>query len=210
MFQLLPKLFTSPTSAWVPIRQHADTNPWGFVPVLLIFSLVPALSTFIGTAFIGWAMYGSEVTHYLNIASAFYLAAMAYLGFITCVIIMAFVVRWVLFRTSGRPTLPVSLTFTTCLALPVMLGGIAAVIPYRLSLLIIAPLAVFYSALLLFKGMPVYMHIKRNDETRFHEACILAVGFLVVLTTGFAFMEFWWNPLSGAEYLASPIEPATD
>ena len=71
-------------------------------------------------------------------------------------------------------------------------------------LLIIAPLAVLYALVLLFKGLPEYMHLKRNDETRFYAACVVMVGFLVLLTTGFIFMELWWHPMTGAEYVGSP------
>ncbi len=210
MFQHLPKLFVAPRDAWEPIRSQSDAHPWSFLPVLLLFPLIPAISTYFGTAHIGWEVYGSEETHYLRTSAAVYLGVMAYLAYITGILIMAFMIRWVLFRTPGRPTLLQSLTYTTCLALPLMLGGIAAALPHRWMLLIIAPLATLYSLVLLFRGLPVFMHLKRNDETRFYAACVVMVGFLVLLTTGFIFMELWWHPLTGAEYVESPAEPELD
>lgn len=210
MFQHLPKLFTAPRDAWVPIRQQADGNPWSFLPVLLLLPLIPAISTYIGTAHVGWEVYGSEDTHYLRTSSAMYLALMAYLAYITGIVIMSFMIRWVLFRTPGRPTLLQSMAFTTCISVPLMIGGVAAAIPYPWILLTIAPIAVLYTLVLLFKGLPEYMHLKRNDETRFYAACVVMVGFLVLLTTGFIFMELWWHPLTGAEYVGSPDEPEFD
>jgi hypothetical protein len=210
MFQYLPKLFTAPKDAWGPIRSHADAHPWSFLPVLLLLPLIPAISTYFGTAHIGWEVYGSDDTHYLRGSSAMYLGLMAYLAYLTGILIMSFMIRWVLFRTPGRPTLLLSLAFTTCLAVPLMLGGVAAALPERWMLLIIAPLAVLYTLVLLFRGLPVYMHLKRNDETRFYAACVVMVGFLVLLTTGFIFLELWWHPMTGAEYIGSPDEPTLD
>lgn len=123
MFQHLPKLFTAPRGAWVPIRQHADAHPWSFLPVLLLLPLIPAISTYIGTAHVGWEVYGSDDTHYLRSSSAMYLALMAYLAYITGIVIMSYMIRWVLFRTPGRPTLLQSMAFTTCISVPLMIGG---------------------------------------------------------------------------------------
>ncbi|WP_150300566.1 Yip1 family protein [Pseudomonas profundi] len=206
MFQLLPKLFTSPRSAWLPIREHAEQHPWGFLPVLLVLSVIPAICAYIGTAHVGWELFGSEDPTYLNQGSALYLACMVYLGFLCGVSIMALMTRWVLFRTPGRPTLLLAYTFATCLSVPLMLASIGAVIPVRMMLLLFAVLGTLYSIILLFRGLPVFMHLKRNDETRFYGACILAVGFLVFLTNGFIFMELWWQPLSGGEYISEPAE----
>lgn len=207
MFQYLPKLFTAPRDGWLPIREHADRHPWSFLPVLLILSLIPAISTFIGTAYVGWEVYGSEETHYLRTWSAAYLGLMAYLAYLTGVVIMAFITRWVLFRTQGRPSLPLALTFCTGVAVPLMLGGVAAAIPFRWMLLIIAPIAALYAVVLLFRGLPVFMHLKHSDGTRFLGACIVAAGFITILTTGFMYMELWWHPLTGAEYVESVAEP---
>jgi heme/copper-type cytochrome/quinol oxidase subunit 4 len=88
-----------------------------------------------------------------------------------------------------------------------MLGGVAAAIPFRWMLLIIAPIAALYAVVLLFRGLPVFMHLKHSDGTRFLGACIVAAGFITILTTGFMYMELCWNPLTGAEYVESVAEP---
>ncbi|MFH4032246.1 hypothetical protein WAI50_20625, partial [Acinetobacter baumannii] len=55
------------------------------------------------------------------------------------VVIMGLFVRWVLFRTPSRPSVPGSLTFTTAIAVPLMLAGIVALVPWRILLLLAAP-----------------------------------------------------------------------
>ncbi|MGA4816180.1 hypothetical protein ACPA9J_18310 [Pseudomonas aeruginosa] len=60
------------------------------------------------------------------------LATMCYLGFVAGVVIMGFFVRWVLFRHAVAPSVPGSLTFTTAIAVPLMLAGIVALVPRRI------------------------------------------------------------------------------
>ena len=78
---------------------------------------------------------------HLSSGSALLLATMCYLGFVAGVVIMGFFVRWVLFRTPSRPSVPGSLTFTTAIAVPLMLAGIVALVPWRILLLLAAAAA---------------------------------------------------------------------
>lgn len=201
MIQYVPQLFTSPSSAWSAIREEADHQPWGFLPVLLLGALIPAICTYIGAAHVGWQLFGSDQTQYLSPTSAALMALMGYLAFITGVIMMGLVTRWVLFRTPQRPPVLTGVTFATFMGTPLMLGGLVALYPYAPLVLAVAALTSGGAAILLFIGLPAFMHLARNDQTRFRGACILGVGFLVLLTTGFTFMELWWDPLSGGEYM---------
>lgn len=200
MLTHLPALLTSPGDAWERIRQDADHHPWGFLPLMLLGSLIPAVAAYIGAAHVGWQFYGDGEVQYLNTGSALWLAVMSYLGFISALIIMALMTRWVLFRTPQRPALPISLTFVTVTALPMMIGGLTALFPHRPVLLIGGGLTAGLSCILLFFGLPNYMRMPRNDHTRFYAACIVGVGLLTLAVVGFVFLEMWWQPLEGGLY----------
>ncbi|WP_373186581.1 hypothetical protein [Halopseudomonas sp.] len=60
MFAALPRLAKAPGSAWVDIRGHLDRHPWGFLPLMLLGPLIPAICVYIGATMIGWAVYGNE------------------------------------------------------------------------------------------------------------------------------------------------------
>ncbi|HCH0514481.1 TPA: DUF1282 family protein [Pseudomonas aeruginosa] len=173
MTREMARLLISPSNAWPRLRQDYDHHPFAF--------LVPLL--------------------HLSSGSALLLATMCYLGFVAGVVIMGFFVRWVLFRTPSRPSVPGSLTFTTAIAVPLMLAGIVALVPWRILLLLAAAAACAYSVRLLFTGLPLFMRMQER-QTLFYAFCILGVGFLTLLTTAFIFIEFWGQSLAGSgEYL---------
>ncbi|MEH6564783.1 MAG: YIP1 family protein [Halopseudomonas sp.] len=205
MLHLIPGLLTSPSSGWSPIRDYADRHPWGFVPFLALLPLLPALCAYFGATNVGWDLFGSAQERRLSSASAASLALMLYLTYVTSVLVMGLAVRWVLYRTPQRPAYSVATTFTAVLAAPLALAGIVTVFPLRWLLLPALALGALCTVLLLYRGLPAYLHLKRNDQERFYATCILAAGILVVLTLAFFFMELWWQPLDGGGYVA-PVE----
>ncbi|SDS71182.1 Protein of unknown function [Halopseudomonas xinjiangensis] len=203
MLKDVPGVLFSPATGWSRLRDHADAHPWSFVPVLLLFSLIPAICIYIGTAHVGWELFGSQDTHLLTNSSALTLAILVYVGFVFGVGVMGLITRWVLFRTPGRPTLARGMAFITFVSLPLMLGGIVGAFPYRLLIVGGAFVTTAWAIVLLFKGLPAFMHLKRTDETRFYAACIVAVGFLVVVSNAFIFQHMWRAAQTDASYIGS-------
>lgn len=198
MFAAIPRLATSPGSAWVDIRHNLDERPWGFLPLMLLGPLIPAICVYIGGAHVGWEVFGNETElQLLRPGSAILLALMVYLGFLTGLIAMGVFTRWVLFKMPQRPDFRTATAFMTVVAVPMMLAGVAALLPYRPALLFIPLLASAASVVLVFFGLPNFMRMPRNDSTRFLGACIVAVGTLSVVTIAFYSQEFWWEPLLG-------------
>lgn len=205
MLNVLPRLLHAPANAWLEVREKADRHPWGFLPLLLVFALLPAACTFIGAVVIGWSFFGEDDVRYLGPRSGFNLALMCYLAFLAGVLVMALITRWVLFRTPQRPTLPESMTFNAVVAIPLMLGGLAALYPERWLLIIVAVLSSGASSVLLFIGLPVFMRMTRR-QALFPTACILGFGFLALLTTGFMFLEFWLETVMTSQYRTEPAQ----
>ena len=170
MIKNVPGVLFSPASGWGRLRDDADARPWGFFPVLLIFSLIPAISIYIGTAHVGWELFGSQDTRLLTQGSALTLAVLVYVGFVFGIGVMSLFTRWVLYRTPGRPTLAQAMAFVTFVSLPMLLGGIVGAFPYRLVIVATAFITTAWSILLLFKGLPGFMHLKRNDQTQIGRA----------------------------------------
>ena len=131
MTREMARLLISPSNAWPRLRQDYDHHPFAFLVPLLLLPLLPAACLFIGTTQVGWSLPGNDSVQHLSSGSALLLATMCYLGFVAGVVIMGFFVRWVLFRTPSRPSVPGSLTFTTAIAVPLMLAGIVALVPWR-------------------------------------------------------------------------------
>lgn len=198
MITFLPRLATAPGSAWSTIRESQDQHPWGFLPLLLLGPLIPAVCVYIGGAHVGWEVFGNDgETQLLRPASAATLGLMVYLGFLTGIIVMGVLTRWVLFKIPQRPDFSTSIAFITVVAIPMMLAGLVGLFPYRPAILLIALLGSGLSVILVFFGLPNYMRMSRTDGTRFLGACIVGLGILTVVTTAFYFQEAWWQPIYG-------------
>ena len=138
-------LLTQPKHAWGDLSASVDRHPRAFVPLWLALPLIPAICLFIGTTQVGWRLPGNDQTQYLSASSGSLLALWCYLGFLCGVVIMAYLVRWVLFRTESRPDIGRSMAFTTTIAVPLMLAGVAALVLLLVGGALYTVGAVFYA-----------------------------------------------------------------
>ena len=53
MFRHVPGLFYAPKSTWTRIHDDIERRPYAFIPLLLLGSLVPALSVYYGGSVAG-------------------------------------------------------------------------------------------------------------------------------------------------------------
>lgn len=191
MFRHVPGLLYAPSATWNRIHDDIERSPWGFLPLLLLGSLIPALSIYYGATVAGWSLFGSEENRkFLSPSSAALLALAVWLAYVTNVIIMGWMVRWVLFRTPVRPSAVRGMAFATYLSVPFMLGALAALLPERWLILLVIPLVGGYSALHLYLGLPIYMRLSKS-KAYFYATCILAVGLLTMLVVGLFYLESW-------------------
>ncbi|MFV3333180.1 Yip1 family protein [Pseudomonas sp. NY15437] len=197
----LTHFFVHPEQAWRELRDSSDQHPAAYLPFWLLMPLIPAVCLFIGTTQVGWRLPGNDETQYLSLASGALLSFWCYVGLVAGIVIIAYLTRWVLFRTEVRPNVNRSMGFSTAVALPLMLAGVAALLPSRWLLILAAGVATAYSAWLLFIGLPIYMRLTQRSAV-FYAGCILGFGFLVLLTTAFGFLELWGQAMNGSgEYL---------
>ena len=190
MFRHVPGLFHSPSATWNRIHDDIERSPCGFIPLLLLGSLIPALCIYYGASVAGWSLFGSEHQKFLSQRSAAMLALAVWLAYVTNVIIMGWMVRWVLFRTPVRPSALRGMAFATFLSMPFMLGALAALLPERWLILLVIPIVAGYSALHLYLGLPIFMRLSK-PKAYFHATCILAVGLLTMLVVGLFYLESW-------------------
>lgn len=199
MFRHVPGLFYAPKPTWTRIHADIERRPYGFIPLLLIGSLIPALSVYYGGRVAGWALFGSEDRHFLSPESGLLLAVAVWLAFVTNAVIMGYIVRWVLFRTPHRPPALHGIAFATFLSVPFMLGGLAAMYPERWVLLPVFPLVSLFSIAQLYYGLPYFMRLQQ-DKAYFYGACIIGAGMLAIVSVGVFYLESWRAVSPSGEY----------
>src|SRR5690606_30131698 len=82
MFRHVPGLFYAPRRTWTHIHDDIERRPWAFLPLLLIGSLIPALSTWYGGTNVGWELFGSEDRRFLTSQSGALLGVAVWLAFV--------------------------------------------------------------------------------------------------------------------------------
>lgn len=199
MFRHVPGLFYAPRRTWTHIHDDIERRPWAFLPLLLIGSLIPALSTWYGGTNVGWELFGSEDRRFLTSQSGALLGVAVWLAFVTNAVIMGYIVRWVLFRTPHRPPASHGIAFATFLSMPFMLGGLAALYPERWLLLPVFGLDGLFSVVQLYFGLPHFMRLAQ-DKAYFYGACIIGAGMLAMVSVGVFYMESWRAVSPPGEY----------
>lgn len=199
MFRHVPGLFYAPSATWNRIHDDIERSPGGFIPLLLIGSLIPALCAYYGGAISGWEFFGANEEKYLSPYSAALLALAVWLAYVSNAVIMGFMVRWVLFRTPVRPSVLRGMAFATFLSVPFMLGALAALLPQRWLMVLALGVIGSYSTLQLYLGLPIFMRLSKS-KAYFYATCILAIGLLAIVSVGLFYLESWRAVSPPGEY----------
>lgn len=191
-------LFSRPERAWHDITRREQEHPTHYLGHLLLFSLVPAVSLFLGTRLTGWTLAEGEQVQ-LDSISALQLCALLYLTTLLGTLIMGACIRSIAYTFERRPNLHQCIGFTAYLITPFFLAGLVAIYPSRPLALFALGAASLYSTFLLYVGFPIYMHM-RQSKGFFFASAIWGIG-LLVLVTVLVSMILFWNLELQPEYL---------
>ncbi|WP_095094990.1 Yip1 family protein [Pseudomonas sp. Irchel 3A5] len=191
-------LFTHPDREWQDIRgEEEESIGHVYLTHTLILAAIPAVSAYIGTTQMGWAI-GDGVPVMLTHESAIWMAIMSYIAMLAGVSIMSGFIHWMARTYNATPSLARCIAFATYTATPLFIGGLAALYPHMWLGMMIGTAAVCYTVYLLYVGVPTFMKIPADEGFMFSSS-ILAVG-LVVLVAIMAFTVVLWGIGVGPEY----------
>lgn len=182
-------LFTRPDRAWEGIRRSEEADDRHYIKHLLLLALIPPVSLFIGTTFVGWSLVEDERVR-LTAGSAFQLALLLYFTIIVGVVIMGAFVKWMARTFEATPTLNQCIGFISYTITPFYLLGLSALYPNRWFGAIVLMIAALYSTYLLFVGMPTFMR-ERNAQSMLYAISTWGVGLLVLVTILVTMILFW-------------------
>lgn len=182
-------LFSRPERAWHDITRREQEHPAQYLGHLLLFSLVPAVSLFIGTRLTGWTLADGEQVRLDNLA-AFQLCALLYLTILIGTLIMGACIRGIAYTFERKPSLHQCIAFTAYLITPFLVAGLVALYPSRPLAIVALGLASLYSTFLLYVGFPIYMHT-RQSKGFFFASAIWGIGLLVLVTVLVSMILFW-------------------
>lgn len=196
------ELFSRPEKAWHQIIRAEERNHWQYLPHLLLFSLVPVVSLYLGTWLTGWTLAENERVR-LDGASALQLSAALYVTILLGTVIMGACIRGIAYTFERKPSLNQCIAFTAYLLTPFFLAGLAGLYPSRPLALIALGAASVYATFLLYVGFPIYMHV-RQSKGFFFASAVWGIG-LLVLVTILVSMILYWNLQLHPEYVDPPV-----
>ncbi|MBX8617010.1 YIP1 family protein [Pseudomonas cichorii] len=190
-------LFTHPDREWRQIRGEEESIGHMYLTHTLILAAIPAVSVYIGTTQIGWAI-GDSPPVMLTHGSAIGMTLMSYISMLLGVAVMGGFIHWMARTYDATPTLAQCVAFATYTATPLFIGGLAALYPHMWLGMLVGTAAICYTVYLLYVGLPTFMDIPEEEGFMFSSS-VLAVG-LVVLVAIMAFTVVLWGVGVGPEY----------
>ncbi|MDH1263366.1 MULTISPECIES: Yip1 family protein [unclassified Pseudomonas] len=190
-------LFTHPDQEWQEIRGEEESISHMYLTHVLILAAIPAVSAFIGTTQVGWAI-GDRTPVMLTESSAMQMTIMSYLAMLAGVAVMGAFIHWMARTYDASPNLTQCVVFAAYTATPLFIGGLAALYPHLWLAMAVGTVAICYTVYLLYVGIPTFMNIP-EDEGFMFSSSVLAVG-LVVLVAMIATSVILWGLGVGPVY----------
>ncbi len=183
-------LLSNPEREWKAIRKERCTIGRCYCSHVLILAAIPAISGFIGTAYIGWQI-GAREPIRLTPASALQIALIYYLTMLVAVATLGKLIQWMGETYGARQPLSQSVALAAYTATPLFLIGIMQLYPVLWLNMLVGLPALAYSVYLLYSGVPIMMGISKERGFLFASA-VLAVG-LVLLVGVLAASAILWS-----------------
>jgi hypothetical protein len=191
-------LFTHPLQEWKEIRDTEESVTHLYFAHILFLALIPPVSMYIGTTKVGWTV-GSGAPVMLTESSALIMSVLMYFALLTGVGVIGAFIDWMSRTYDSSPGLTRSIIFAAYTATPLFVAGLCALYPNVILFMVVGIAAIFYTAYLLYAGIPIFMGI--SDEEGFvYASSVLTVG-LVMLVALMAITVLVWSFGFGPEYV---------
>lgn len=198
--QHLIGLFTHPKEEWVEIRDSKCSIGNCYLEHALFMAAIPALSAFIGTAYVGWHVGFAEAEPVrLTTDSAAIMSVLSFFVMLVGIFCMGYMIHW-MSRTYGEEQpLQRCVLFATYTASPLFVVGLMLLYPLLWLNLLLGLPALAYTVYLLYNGLPIVMETNEDRGFLFSSA-VLMVG-MVALVGILAVTAVVWSSGLGPAFI---------
>lgn len=190
-------LYTHPKDEWHTIEKRHESFYYSMLHILTV-GLIPSLSAYYASAYIGWSIGTGELIK-LTQNSAAVMAIGMYIALIAGVFILAYLIHWMAKTFDSTPDYTQSLELAAYTATPLLMVGLASLYPVLWFFSLAGIAALSYSVYLLYSGIPIMMNIP--EEKGFIYASSVVTCGLVLLVALMAGSVMLWTLGFGPEYI---------
>jgi hypothetical protein len=190
-------LFTHRHQEWREIRDNPESISHVYFAHVLFLALIPPVSMYIGTTKVGWVI-GKGDPVMLTESSALVMSGFMYLAMLAGVAVMGAFINWMSRTYDSAPGFARCVVFAAYTATPLFVAGLCALYPNVVLTMLVGIAAVFYTAYLLYTGIPIFMKIP-EDEGFVYSSSILTIG-LVMFVSLMAITVLIWSFGFGPAY----------
>ncbi len=156
---------------------------------LLIAPLISAVSWYVGTAYTGWQVGGSQVVR-LTVASGFAVSSMMYVSMICLVLVVGLSMCW-MNKTYGSRLSPIkAIEFSSYISTPFFIIGLCGLYPIFWLDMFLLIVAIVWSLVILYRDMPLVAGISEERAFMFSSA-VVAAGVVAFITLMVMSVLFW-------------------
>jgi len=196
MLKHLLGILFSPDREW-DIIDHEESGSLVrlYLTHVMILAAIPAISGYIGASVVGWKVGNGDP---VRLASDVALV-MAILGYIAAcggVVVMGIFIHWMAKTYGSDPSLYRCIVLSAYTATPLFVISIFAVYPVLWVIMLAALTAIAHAVYLLYHGIPIMMHIPKEQGFLYASSVLTAslvvlvasvAGMIILISTGLSF-----------------------
>jgi hypothetical protein len=182
-------LYAHPHTEWHTIDEGHDSFRNSLTHILVV-ALIPSVCAYYSAVHIGWSIgVGDPIT--LTAESAFMLSIAMYIALIAGVFALAYLAHWMGHTFGSDPSYTTALELAAYTSTPLFMVGFSAFFPHLWFVMIIGLIGLSYSIYLLYVGVPILMHIPK-EQGFIYASSVVTVG-LVLLVCVLATTAILWG-----------------
>jgi Yip1 domain len=172
-------LIFQPTKQWQAISGLPDSTIKASFIYTLLMALLPAVAWYRGTTVVGWRIGSGDVTR-LTPDSALTIVILFYIAMVASIVAIGYMIHWMAATYGANSTVAKGIMIAGFTATPLFLAGAVGFYPVFWLDLCLGMLAVSYALYLLYKGIPIVLHIPEERGFLFASA-VLAVCLVILM-----------------------------
>lgn len=164
-----------------------------FYKYILTLAAIPAISAFVGAAFVGWDIGDRDFK--FTIESTIPLVIAFYLACIIGVAIIGQAIHWMAATYGTDKDLSTCMLLAITTLSPLFIGGIVACAPIPWVIFLTGLICLAYGIYLLYTGLPIVMGINQEKGFLFASA-VLTIGLVTIVGVLITTVIFWTQGLA--------------